>query len=302
MKIHFYVINNRDNPFVKSRKYKAMGNARRSLKPKGKRERKRDIMKIRISTPLIMVLIFISLSLGVALSLGDNSSETDYKMVKVLVYSGNDTSVNSIEQIIKCLDRSNNKNMIPGVKFAYDTSKVINNQTLSGYDVIIMPGSQNGFHYIYNDDVNVADLKSFIANGKGFIGICAGAYSAARYTDNWDNGWGLAPAVVNLPYLEVGNVTIKATSKGTEMMGDTDKTISHINGPAMHIQGYGAVTFATYSDSNSDYKGYAAIIGDRYGEGRIVLSGVHPELSPQQPEILVKLIMWAYNGSYVNQS
>ncbi len=257
-------------------------------------------MKIKIS--LVIVLVVSCLSLGVGLVLGEDSDETDYKVVKVLVYSGTDTSDISIEQVKKCMDQSNLENMTPGVKFVYDTSKVINNKTLSGYDVLIMAGSETGVHYIYNDDVDTVALKSFVASGKGFIGICAGAYSAANYTAYWDNGWGLAPSIINLPFLEKGNVTIQATSEGTGIIGKDVRMISHINGPAMNISGYGAVAFATYTDSNSKYNGYAAIVGDHYGEGRIVLSGVHPELSPQQAELLAKLIMWSYNGSYVKDA
>jgi glutamine amidotransferase-like uncharacterized protein len=274
--------------------------ARRSLIPDIKPKDNRNMMKIKIS--LVIVLVVSCLSLGVGLVLGEDSDETDYKVVKVLVYSGIDTSDISIEQVKKCMDQSNLENMTPGVKFVYDTSKVINNKTLSGYDVLIMAGSETGFNYINNDDVNVADLKSFVASGKGFIGICAGAYSAANYTAYWDNGWGLAPNIINLPFLEKGNVTIQATSEGTGIIGKDVRMISHINGPAMNISGYGAVAFATYTDSNSKYNGYAAIVGDHYGEGRIVLSGVHPELSPQQAELLAKLIMWSYNGSYVKDA
>ena len=274
--------------------------ARRSLIPDIKPKDNRNMMKIKIS--LVIVLVVSCLSLGVGLVLGEDSDETDYKVVKVLVYSGTDTSDISIEQVKKCMDQSNLENMTPGVKFVYDTSKVINNKTLSGYDVLIMAGSETGVHYIYNDDVDTVALKSFVASGKGFIGICAGAYSAANYTAYWDNGWGLAPNIINLPFLEKGNVTIQATSEGIEIIGKDVRMISHINGPAMNISGYGAVAFATYTDSNSKYNGYAAIIGDHYGEGRIVLSGVHPELSPQQAELLAKLIMWSYNGSYVKDA
>jgi glutamine amidotransferase-like uncharacterized protein len=274
--------------------------ARRSLIPDIKPKDNRNMMKIKIS--LVIVLVVSCLSLGVGLVLGEDSDETDYKVVKVLVYSGTDTSDISIEQVKKCMDQSNLENMTPGVKFVYDTSKVINNKTLSGYDVLIMAGSETGVHYIYNDDVDTVALKSFVASGKGFIGICAGAYSAANYTAYWDNGWGLAPSIINLPFLEKGNVTIQATSEGTGIIGKDVRMISHINGPAMNISGYGAVAFATYTDSNSKYNGYAAIVGDHYGEGRIVLSGVHPELSPQQAELLAKLIMWSYNGSYVKDA
>ncbi|HEY0196613.1 MAG TPA: BPL-N domain-containing protein [Methanobacterium sp.] len=254
-------------------------------------------MVIKILIPLIIVLIVISLFLG-----DKNTENENYKEVKVLAYSGSNTDENCVYLMGKILDQSNSQNMVPGVKFVYNTTKVINSQTLSDCDVLIMPGSSKGYDYISNEDVNVDDLKSFVSSGKGFIGICAGAYSAAQYTDNWYYGWGLAPNVINIPYLEVGNVTIDATSAGNEVLGYSDKFISHINGPAMYTSGDGVVTFATYTYTNSSYGGYAAIVGDRYGDGRTVLSGVHPELTPQHPEILVKLIIWAYNGSFVNDT
>lgn len=268
----------------------------RSLKPKGKQNKYRDIWKITILISLIILLIAVNLALE------ENKSDTDYHEIKVLLYNGTDTDDNCIYQIEKCLDQSNSQNMIPGVKFVYNTSHVINNQTLSGYDVLIMSGSSENYQYINNDDINVDDLKSFIASGKGFIGICAGAYSGAEYTDDWYYGWGLAPDIINEPYLDTGNVTIQATSAGTEIAGLTDGLISHVNGPAMYTSGGDAVIFAIYADSNSGYEGYAAIAGDRYGEGRTVLSGVHPELSPQYVEMLVNLIMWAYNGSSINDT
>lgn len=272
---------------------------KKNLNQERKFNNKKDLLKLKILLPMMVVLIAVNLILGEEGGVGDNI--TNYKTVNVLVYGGSGTSENCVNQIENCLDESNSQNMINGVKFKYKTSKEIDNNTLAGYDVVIMPGSSEGYDYIDNDDINVSDLKSYIASGKGFIGICAGAYSGAEYTDNWYYGWGLAPNVVNEPYLETGNVTIDITSAGNELIENSDITISHINGPAMYTSGSGVITFATYSD-NSSYSGYAAIVGDHYGEGRTVLSGVHPELTPQHSQMLIDFILWAYNGSYDNNS
>lgn len=272
---------------------------KKNLNQERKFNNKKDLLKLKILLPMMVVLIAVNLILGEECGVGDNI--TNYKTVNVLVYGGSGTSENCVNQIENCLDESNSQNMINGVKFKYKTSKEIDNNTLAGYDVVIMPGSSEGYDYIDNDDINVSDLKSYIASGKGFIGICAGAYSGAEYTDNWYYGWGLAPNVVNEPYLETGNVTIDITSAGNELIENSDITISHINGPAMYTSGSGVITFATYSD-NSSYSGYAAIVGDHYGEGRTVLSGVHPELTPQHSQMLIDFILWAYNGSYDNNS
>lgn len=263
--------------------------SKRSLKPR--RKPTRQLADFKIIVPLIAILIVV-----IVVYSGSSDKEQDnYTEIKVLVYSGYDTDSNSIVQLTELLDESNTKNMTPGFKFTYNTSNIINNQTLEGYDVVIMAGSSEGFEYIGNDDVNVEDLKSFISSGKGFIGLCAGAYSGATYTETWlMDGWGIAPNVVNVPYLETENLTI-STSEGS-----TPRRISHINGPAMYTTSEDVITFATYD--NGSYQGYAAIVGESYGEGRTILSGVHPELTPQQPDLLVKLIMWAYNGTYENNT
>ena len=259
---------------------------------------KNEMLKLKILIPLMVLLIALNLIIGDNLT-GEN--DTNYKTVKVLIYSGSGTSENCVYQIENALDESNSEKLVTGIKFKYNTSSVINNETLAGYDVVIMPGSSEGYDYLDNNDVNDTDLKNFVASGKGFVGICAGAYSAAEYTEDWYYGWGLAPHVVNEPYLETGNVTINYTSAGDDIFGSDNNTISHINGPAMITSGNSAVTFAVYSNDSS-YDGYAAIVGDYYGNGRTVLSGVHPELTPKHTKMLIDLILWAYNGTYQNNT
>lgn len=275
-----------------------MSRGKRTLKKKDKFNKNRDLTKIKILLPLIVLVVILNFTMGDGN--WNDVNQTNYHHIKVLVYSGSGTSDNCVYQIENCLDKANNENYISGVKFTYNTSNFIDNNTLSGYDVVIMPGSSEGYDYIDNDEINVSDLKRFISSGKGFIGICAGAYSGAEYTENWYSGWGVAPNVINQPYLETGNVTIKATSSG-DLQEYSGEWISHINGPAMTTSSDGAVTFAIY-DENSSYQGYAAIVGDHYGEGRSVLSGVHPELTPQHAEMLINLIVWAYNGTYENST
>lgn len=267
---------------------------KRTLK---KRKSRKNIFhnRLKLLLPLVIILIVASIVLEQNIKKED---ELELSTVKVLVYSGSGTSYNSVLQIQKCMDKSNSENLVSNVKFTYNTANMINNRTLSGYDVLIMPGSSEDYDYLNNDDINVDDLKSFISSGKGFLGICAGAYSGAEYTENGYNGWGIAPHVINQYALDTGNLTVNITRAGNQLWGyKGSKVMSHINGPAMYASGEEVVTFATYADENTSYEGSAAVVGDYYGEGRTVLSGVHPELEPQDPEMLAYLILWAYNGT-----
>ncbi|WP_281774092.1 hypothetical protein [Methanobacterium formicicum] len=53
----------------------------------------------------------------------------------------------------------------------------------------------------------------------------------------------------------------------------------------------------TYTDNGTGYQGYSAITGENYGSGRVILSGSHPELDPQDTPLLVQMILWATNQS-----
>ena len=219
------------------------------------------------------------------------------KTIKVLIYSGSEASTNCVNGIINALKYANTNSVISGVVFSYATSTIINTAALTGYDVLAMPGGSGGSDYLSSPNISSSAIKSFIASGKGYIGICAGAYSAASHTDSYYDGWGIAPNIRCKAVSYEGGLTLQITSAGEQVLGDSGtKTLAHYNGPAMYVSG-NAVTFATYGDSSTGYKGYAAIVGDYYGNGRVVLSGPHPELSSTVPTYVSKLIYWAASST-----
>ncbi len=93
-----------------------------------------------------------------------------------------------------------------------------------------------------------------------------------------------------------GTLPVTITSTGSQLLGSSGTiTLAHYNGPAMYASGGSITTFAVYADNTIGYKNYGAIVGDTYGNGRTVLSGPHPELTPQNPALLAKMIVWAAN-------
>ncbi len=215
------------------------------------------------------------------------------KTIKVIIYSGSETSINGVNGIKQALNYANANNVVPNVVFTYATSTSITSTILTGYDVLAMPGGSGGGYYLNSNSISSSAIKNFVSSGKGYFGICAGAYSAAARTDNYYYGWGIAPNVNAKAVSYIGNIPIKITNAGSQVLGDSGiVNIAHYNGAAMYISGK-AVTFATYGDSKTGYKDYAAIVGDYYGKGRTVLSGPHPELSSNLPTYVSKLIYWA---------
>lgn len=242
-----------------------------------------------------LLLIIPAILLVIFAFMVEQNYEVPTKEVKVLIYSGPETSPNCIGKMEGIMNDSNTNNLTGNIKFVYNTSNIINSETLNSYDVLIMPGTNIGYDYVSSENVDSAAVKSFVANGNGFVGICAGAYSGALYTDGWYNNWGIAPHVVAEPYLDEGNITVLMADAGENTLGyNGTKTMPHINGPKMHSNG-STVVFAYYYDNDTGSTDSEAIVGDFYGNGRTVLSGVHPELEPQHPQMLIKILLWAAN-------
>lgn len=220
------------------------------------------------------------------------------KTIKVLIFSGTDTSTNCVNGLKTALSSANSNKLVSGVTFSYATSTKITSTILSGYDVLIMPGGSGGYYYLNSTSISGTAIKNFVASGKGYIGICAGAYAAAAHTNYYYNGWGIAPHVYCNPVSYEGLTTMAITSNGASVLNRTGTvTLAHYNGPAMYLKSSGAIIFGTYADNKTGYKGYADIVGDFYGSGRTVLIGSHPELSPQNPNIIANLILWATKTS-----
>ncbi|MCE5213999.1 MAG: BPL-N domain-containing protein [Methanobacterium sp.] len=233
---------------------------------------------------------------GTEIAAGSALAAGSTTIIKVLIYSGTYAATSCVNGLKTALNYANTNNLLSGIQFTYGTSTVINAATLSGYDVLYMPGGSGGWYYLNSGNIDGTAIKNFVANGGGYLGICAGAYAAVATVDGWYSGWGIAPHVNAKVVNYEGTTTMQITSAGQEVLGRSGTvTVAHYNGAAMYTISSGAKIFATYADSKTGYNGYADIVGDYYGNGRTVLIGSHPELSPQYPDILANLIAWAAN-------
>ena len=219
---------------------------------------------------------------------------TTVTTIKVLIYSGIYTASDCVTGLETALKYDDTHNVISGVNFTYATSTVINAATLTGYNVLIMPGGDGGSLYLGSSSISGTAIKNFVANGGGYLGICAGAYAAADYVSGDYYGWDLAPGVDAEPVSFEGNLSMKFTSAAQQILGSTGTiTLAHYNGPAMYVTSGSAIILATYADDHTGYEGYADIVADYDGLGRTVLMGSHPELAPQDPGLIAEMVDWA---------
>ncbi len=253
--------------------------------------------RLKILLPLSVLLVISIMIMGSYAHTFASHNGTNDKVIKVLIYDGPEADSNCTLQTEIILNNYN-KNNSSNIKFDYNTTDVIDAATLANYNVLYMSGGQGGEQYVDSENINSDAIRNFVASGNGYVGICAGAYAGANYTDGlYYNGWGIAPDVNDEADYTEENLSVQITTIGQQILGDSGYlTMSHENGPAFYGNESNYITFATYADDSSGYQDYAVIVGDYYGNGRAALSGVHPELQPQHPEILTNLIIWAANA------
>ncbi len=219
-----------------------------------------------------------------------NNNNNTSSVTKVLIYDGQGVMGSSVEGIEDTLNDSNNQNISAKNKFVYNTSSVINSNTLSGYDVLIMPGGEAA-DYLSNDEIDSNSIKQFVSSGKAYIGICAGAYAGSNYITGQQAGWGLAPDVNTISEDYEGLLQISTTSYGTKILNNSLTNIHMDSGPAMTTNN-SQIVMATFADNNTGYINNPAIIGEAYGSGRVILSGPHPEMDPENPQLLTNMLLW----------
>jgi len=259
------------------------------------KKRKAKFNKYKLLVAAIAAIFILILAINVFYGSDDplafNVQSKKISEVNVLIFNGDGVMEESVEGIEDTLNDTNSQNLTPHYHFNYSTSNVINSKTLSAYDVLIIPGG-DASTYIDSDELDSGAIKQFVSGGKGYLGICAGAYVASNRVDGYYSAWNMASDVNAKNQEYQGLVPISLTSYGTKELNESSFQNLHLeNGPAMYTTN-SQIIMAKFADNETGYQNYAAILGETYGTGRILLSSVHPEMSPQNPQILANMILW----------
>ncbi|MFX0067774.1 MAG: BPL-N domain-containing protein [Promethearchaeota archaeon] len=155
--------------------------------------------------------------------------------------------------------------------------KDIRENRLLGYDVVVVPGGYTWLYMPSLGDLGRERIRSFIAAGGKFVGICSGAYIAPKSV--------ILPSEFNEVQigLDIIDIEIKRTKdRGIRRIkvvkpehplvsgyrGSID--IYYQNGPLMKA-GRGVEVLAVYET------GEGAILFSGFGKGKVILFGPHPE-------------------------
>jgi glutamine amidotransferase-like uncharacterized protein len=185
-------------------------------------------------------------------------------------------------------------NMLKGIECTYTilTKDSILNCNLNRYRVILIPGGDMWEYVSYLTLNGMNKIKDFVSRGGGYFGICGGAYFGTNKI-TW-RGWSGEPRKnISITGLNLGSVdsdgpiedfapSYKDVRCKVNIVGK-DHTVAR-NVPNMIEVYYDHGPKFLINDSNisiigSTVKGdKTTMIAFQYGEGRVFLTGQHPEM------------------------
>lgn len=247
-----------------------------------------------------------SLSFGILLvllfcSIGTLQAE-EPKLTRVAVYSDAGAGLSETD-LVKAL------RLNPSVDLHRVTAEQIRGGILNDMDVLIHPGGSGSKQGLELGPQGRETVRSFVKEGGGFIGVCAGAYLASA-----DYEWSLhlldAKVIDRAHWARgTGTVTVELSAAGRTLL-DHDSTTAEI------YYGQGPLLAPAEKPDIPDYqplgiyeteiakkgapvgvmKGTTAIASGEFGKGRVLCFSPHPEKTKGLEPFLDRAVAWAANA------
>ena len=176
---------------------------------------------------------------------------------------------------------------------------------LRAFDLVVFSGGSGSAQAEAIGEAGRSNVREYVRNGGGYVGICAGAYLACS-----NFAWGLgilnAGTVSNKWRRGQGFMDIELTEDGRRLLGDVRGTfkVRYHNGPIIRPAGrtdvppYTPVAF--FRSEMAEFGSPVGVMVDSpaqargtFGRGRVFISSPHPENTPGLEHIIPRAVLWA---------
>jgi putative intracellular protease/amidase len=184
------------------------------------------------------------------------------------------------------------------------TGKQIAGGALKNFDVVIFSGGSGGKESAALGEAGREEVRRFVREGGGYLGICAGAYLACSGFE-WGLGVLNAKTVSSRWRRGKGDVQIEMTPRGNAITGVAAQkhAIRYANGPIIKPDTRGDLPafeplafFRTELAENDSPKGAMidspAIVRGTFGKGRVISSSPHPEQTDGMEQFTERAVRW----------
>ncbi|MEN8148720.1 MAG: BPL-N domain-containing protein [Planctomycetota bacterium] len=248
---------------------------------------RKDHLAIRVRQHRIVVFRLLSrlgMPAGGASPYTTLPAEREPGRIRVALFNTIGTGLNSAWKVERCLTTD--------ARFVCRriTATEIMAGALAPYDVVVFPGGLASTSGNALTKKGRAAVRKFVADGGGYLGVCAGAYLAATGYE-----WSLSildARIVDMKHWArgTGTVRLSTTSLGRRMLAEkrSEASVRYGQGPLLAPGGSSKLpdyeTVATYTTEIAKngapkgiMKGKPALVRSRYGKGRVVAVSPHPE-------------------------
>jgi len=190
------------------------------------------------------------------------------------------------------------------IKTVKVTGKEIAGGVLKDFDVVIFSGGSGSKEAAALGDAGRENVRNFVREGGGYVGICAGAYLACTGF-SWGVGVLNAKTVSSKWKRGRGEVEIEFTPYAPEATGLSagKRTIHYANGPIITADKRDGIApfeplafFRTELAENDSPKGAMtnapAIVRGVFGKGRVISSSPHPEQTDGMERFVENAVRW----------
>jgi glutamine amidotransferase-like uncharacterized protein len=221
------------------------------------------------------------------------------KPLRLAIYKGKGSGLGGINNTAERAKR------IPGTTVTMLTGEQIAGGALknSDFDVVAFTGGSGSKQSEGIGEEGLAQVRQFVENGGGYLGICAGSYLAADYT------WGLkiinAKTVSSKWRRGTAYLDVETDPSAAPIVGDVKGTFKcrYANGPVLKpskltsLPDYKvAAWFRSETALNGTPEGVQinapAALYSTYGKGRVFLLSPHPENTAGLENFVPRALLW----------
>ena len=219
--------------------------------------------------------------------------------LSIAIYKGEGSTEEGIENV------KNNVRTVTNIEIIEINSEQVQNDDLSKFDIIIFSGGSGSKQAEAIGEKGKENIRNFIKNGGGYLGICAGMYLATSGFD-WSLGILNAETVSTTEWKRgKGFVDLELTDDGKNILGGVSGLFKcrYSSGPLlknMNLENLPPFTTVAYFRSeiseNAVTEGVMidtpAIVYSTYGEGKVFVISTHPENTPGLENFIPRALGW----------
>lgn len=247
-------------------------------------------MKLTLSIPTMLFAALISLFASLAVA--------QERPIRVAVYDDKGVGKGSAKLIYKRIQDN------PEFVYRVVNGEDIRNDVLNGFDIVVLPGGSGRGEAKSMGEDGVEKVKQFVQSGRGYMGICAGAYfpiqqhfvNIERRSTIWVRGG--------------AKLDIELTELGRKVFGEEFSGLlkcSYHNGPVVNINvdpnGTKVDVLAWFrsetavGDSTPGIQvNSPAMVFTTYGKGPIITISPHPEGTKELHSFVPSALKYIYKN------